>query len=453
MFKAALSNKCKNPNVGGGIHPPQMKNTAEMETAIMPTPPKVNIAMSQHLGRFCEPTVKVGDEVFIGTLVGDSQEFLSAPIYSSVSGKVTALKTMLLPRKSLVEVLEITSDGRDMLDPDIKPPVVENREDFIAAVKKSGLVGLGGAGFPTWIKLSPPKGKEIDTLIINAVECEPYITSDYRQVLESPDDVIEGTAQVIKYLNIPQTYIAIKDDKVKALAKLEEALAKQPEEIKSRIEIMPFRSVYPLGAEKVLINLITGKEINIRQIPADVGCLVLNVTSASFIAQYLKTGIPLVKRRVTVEGTAIANPQNVLAPIGASIKDIIDFTGGFKVPAGKIISGGLMTGATIDRQQVPLLKSDNAILALCVNNSNHPAEMNCIRCGRCIEACPLRLMPTYLEDMLKADNIAGLNRGGVINCMECGSCSYVCPSHRQLLQTMKLAKDRVRYYQQKEGSK
>lgn len=441
----AADNAVQNPKIKGGIHPPLRKNTAEMETVVMPVPEKVTISMSQHLGAPCTPTVKVGDEVFVGTKVGDSDKFLSVPIFSSVSGKVSAIKKMQLPRRSVVECVEITSDGEMKLDPELKPPVITNTDEFIAAIKQSGLVGLGGAGFPTWIKLSL-KDKQVDTLIINAVECEPYITSDYRQIIENTDDVINGILAVKKYINIPNVIIAVKDDKVKAISLLKDRLSKLPENESQGISVKPMRSIYPLGAEKILIYLLTGRQLTTTppQIPADVGCVVMNISSVSNVSEYLRTGIPLIKRRITIDGSAIANPQNVMVPIGTSMKELLEFTGGFKVPPGKIISGGMMTGATMDHTDVPTMKSDNAILALSIKDSYYSPEMNCIRCGRCINACPMNLMPTILEDHYKANNADKLAKGGAMTCMECSSCSYVCPSHRPLLHTMKLAKDVVR---------
>ncbi|MEG1501041.1 MAG: electron transport complex subunit RsxC [Clostridiales bacterium] len=432
--------------MSGGIHPPQRKNTAEMPTKTMPSPEKVSIVMSQHIGAICEPTVAVGDEVFVGTVVGNTDKFVSVPIHSSVSGQVCLIRNMLLPRKSIVTIVQIASDGKDTLDPGIKPPKINSKEDFIAAIKSSGLVGLGGAGFPTWLKLSPPPEKHIDTLIINAIECEPYITCDYRQAIEGSDDLMAGIAAVQKYLDIKNIIIAIKDDKKEAIGSLQKSLEKVAENVRSTTLIRPLKSVYPLGAEKVLIKILTGKEMMLNKIPADVGCLVMNITTVSFISQYLKTGIPLTHKRITLDGSAILNPQNVMVPIGTSIKDLINFTGGYKTPAGKIIAGGPMTGIAIDSQHVPLMKPDNAVIAMSIKDAGHEEFTNCIRCGRCNDACPMNLMPSSLEDKLKANDSEGLKKHGALVCMECGCCAYVCPARRPLLQTMKLAKERARHF-------
>ena len=428
--------------VRGGIHVSHHKNTAEMKVVRMAPPSKIVLPMQQHIGAPCEPTVKVGDIVDVGQVVGDTDKFVSTPIHASVSGKVVAVGDVSLPSGVVTKGVTIESDGEMRQSEDIKPPVVETREDFVKAVRASGLVGLGGAGFPTHVKLAFPKEKNIDTLIINAAECEPYITVDYRECLENSKNIIGGIQLLQKWLEIPNVIIAIEDNKPQAFKALQEIAGEF--KVKDNVKLMTLKSVYPQGAEKMMVQSATGRRVPPGKLPADVGCLVMNVASAAFIGRYMRTGRPLVSRSMTVDGSAIKEPKNVRVPIGTSIAEIIDFCGGFKEEPEKILSGGPMMGMAVFSTDVPMIKSNNAILAFAKGDAELKKERDCIRCGRCAQACPMSLMPTLIERYAKIGDVERLNKIGINVCMECGSCAYSCPAGKPLVQYMRLAKSVVR---------
>ena len=428
--------------VRGGVHVSHHKNTAEMKVVRMAPPSKIVLPMQQHIGAPCEPTVKVGDIVSVGQVVGDTDKFVSAPIHSSISGKVVAVGDVSLPSGVVTKGVTIESDGEMRQFEGIRPPVVETREDFIKAVRDSGIVGLGGAGFPTHVKLAFTKEKNIDTLVINAAECEPYITVDYRECLENSANIISGIQLLQKWLEIPNVIIAIEDNKPQAFKALQEIAGEF--KVKDNVKLMTLKSVYPQGAEKMMVQSATGRRVPPGKLPADVGCLVMNVASAAFIGRYMRTGRPLVSRSMTVDGSAIAEPKNVRVPIGTSIAEIIDFCGGFKAEPGKILSGGPMMGMAVFGVDVPMIKSNNAILAFAKDDAELKTERDCIRCGRCAQACPMSLMPTLIERYAKIGDVDSLNKIGINVCMECGSCAYSCPAGKPLVQYMRLAKSVVR---------
>ena len=331
-----------------GAAVPHRKNTKDCATVDMPVPAQVTLVMQQHIGAPCTPTVKVGDEVFVGTIVGDSTAPFSAPIHSSVSGKVKKIDSILMQNGSKAQAVIIESDGQQTVDPAIKPPVINSDEDLIKAAHDSGLVGLGGAGFPTHIKISPkPEVKAaIDYLLINAAECEPYLTPDVREILEDSENVIEGMKMVAKLLDVKNAVIGIEDNKPEAIKLMTERLAQvKIDGINFKVETLPSR--YPQGAEKVLIDQCTGRQVPPGKLPSDVGCVVMNVTSIAVLANYVATGMPLTTKRLTVDGSAISEPKNVRVPIGTPIKDIVEFCGGYKGTPFKIISGGPMMGQAL----------------------------------------------------------------------------------------------------------
>lgn len=426
----------------GGVHVPHRKHTAECETVVMPAPEKVLIAMSQHLGAPCIPLVKVGDTVEVGQMVGSSEVPVSAPIHSSVSGTVTALKELLLPAGRTTLALEITSDGENRVHSSVKPPVVNTQEEFIEAVRTSGLVGLGGAGFPAHIKLNPKDRDTIDTLVINAAECEPYITTDYRECMENSWDIVSGVQTVMEFLGASRVVIAVERNKPAAIAELSRIAASVTVPGRTvTVKALPAR--YPQGAEKVLVAACTGRRIPVGGLPADVGCVVMNVTSVSVLSRYLKTGMPLVSRRVTVDGSAVEKPQNLQVALGTPIKDILAFVG-LKKPVRKLLFGGPMMGLALMNDELPLLKQNNAILALAEEDVTEIPASTCIRCGRCVDACPMQLLPTSITKAYYAGNTDELKRLSTMNCMECGCCSFSCPAHRPILQTIRMAKDILR---------
>ena len=418
-----------------GVKVKHFKNTEDCSTEILPIPDRVVISMSQHIGKPCDPTVKITDLVKVGQVIGTSDAFISAPIHSSVSGKVVAVDEILMSNGQKTKAVTIETDKLQEVDESVVPPSVSSFEEFIQAVKASGLVGLGGAGFPTYVKLSPKNLSEVDTLCINAAECEPYITSDYRTIIEDAEAVLDGARQVQKYLDLKKVIIGVEDNKPKAIALLKEMTAGD-----ASIEVDSLPAKYPQGAEKVLIYHTTGRVVPEGKLPADVGVIVMNVASIAFLSKYLKTGMPLTTKRVTVDGSAIAEPKNLLVPIGTPIQNLIDFCGGFKTEPGKVLMGGPMMGIAVNRLDYPVLKNNNAILAFDEKDSQEPEETPCIRCGRCVNACPFNLMPASIEKAFKAGNVDALRELKVNLCMECGCCAFACPAKRHLVMTNRLAK-------------
>ncbi len=426
-----------------GVRAPHYKNTAESETLVMPPPERVIISMQQHIGAPCIPTVKVGDIVEVGQVVGDSDKPVSAPIHSGVSGKVAAITELVLPGGVKTSAVVIQTDGEQRVYQEIKPPAVENYQDFLKAVRSSGLVGLGGAGFPTHIKLNPPNPEAIDTLIINAAECEPYITADYRECIENTGDILDGIQAVMKYLNISKAIIGVERNKPAAISKLSKAAAEVSEPGREvAVKVLPSR--YPQGAEKVLIYSCTGRMVPPGKLPSDVGCIVMNVTSVSFLAKYLRTGMPLVDKRLTVDGSAVKEPKNVRVIVGTPVHDVLEFCGGVKSEVRKLIMGGPMMGLAMMDDQLPVLKQNNAILAFAEEDVLPGGQSACIRCGRCVRACPMNLLPPSIEAALKIKDTEKMAKLGVMNCMECGCCSFSCPASRKLVQSMRLAKGELR---------
>lgn len=427
----------------GGVRVDHHKITADCEIVRIPAPASVTLPMSQHIGAPCTPTVSVGDYVYAGQLIGDCDKFVSAPIHASVSGTVTKIADVRLANGKMSPAVTIESDGEMKLWEGIKPPVVNNKADLCKAVRESGLVGLGGAGFPTHVKLNTPPEKKIDTLIINAAECEPYITVDYRECIDNSWDIISGVYTIGKLLGVEKVIIAVEDNKPDAI-KILKSIADKDIETGNMVRVMALKSRYPQGAEKMIVLSATGRVVPAGGLPADVGCIVMNVASAAFVARYLKTGKPLISRSVTVSGDCIRNPSNVRVPIGTSFQDIIDFCGGITQDPVKVLSGGPMMGAAVLDLNAPLLKSNNALLAFSGNSGVLKKEVDCIRCGRCHKACPMSLIPTNIEKYALAGDAEELKKLGVSVCMECGSCAYSCPAGKPLVQYMRLAKQVMR---------
>ena len=423
-----------------GVKVPHSKNTAEMETVKMPVPDKVVIPMKQHMGRECTPTVKLTDLVKVGQIIGDTDAFIGAPIHSSVSGKVTKIDEIIGTDGNLIKAMEITIDKLQEIDESVKVPEVTDLQSFAAAIRASGLVGLGGAGFPTHVKLMPKNLDEVTTLLVNGAECEPYITADNRAMLEDTDDIVEGIKLVKKYMNLSTVIIGIEDNKPQAIAKLQAAVADI-----GGASVKALKAQYPQGGEKVLIYECTGKIVPEGKLPSDVGCVVMNVSSIAFVAKYMRTGMPLITKRLTVDGDAIAEPKNVEVAIGTSFSDVIDFCGGFKTEPKKIIMGGPMMGFAVPTINYPVLKNNNAILAFSAAKAAEAEkpETPCIRCARCVNACPFSLMPAAIEKAYKAGNVDALKALKVNLCMECGCCAYVCPAKRNLVSVNRLAKKMI----------
>lgn len=426
----------------GGVRVPHRKNTAECETAAMPVPEKVILAMTQHLGAPCEPTVQVGDAVAVGQVIGDTDAPLSAPIHASVSGTVSAITTLLLPGGRSTAAVVIDADGEQRVHESVQPPVVNDRADFLRAVRAAGLVGLGGAGFPTHVKLNPKNLDDVDTLIINAAECEPYITTDYRECMENSWDIVSGVQTIMEFLDTKRVIIAIERNKPAAIAELSRIAASVTTPARQvLVQALPAR--YPQGAEKVLIAACTGRRVPAGGLPADVGCVVMNVTTVACLSRYLKTGMPLVDRRLTVDGSAIEKPQNVRAVIGTPVHDLLAFCG-LKKPVRKLLMGGPMMGLALMDDALPVLKQNNAVLAFAEEDVLADKASACIRCGRCVAACPMKLVPPAIAAAYVNGDPVAMEKLNVNCCIECGCCSYSCPAHRHVTQTMRLAKDAVR---------
>ena len=409
----------------------------------MPSPEVVTIITSQHIGAPATPIVKAGDEVFVGTKIGEAAGSVSSPIHSSVSGKVKKLEPHLSSNGRSCMAIVIESDGNMTPDPAIAPPVAETIDEFIEAVRESGLVGLGGAGFPTAVKLEAAKKGLIKKIVINGAECEPYITSDTVTMMDKADKVKSGVELLKKFISADEVVFGIESNKPQCIAKLTEVFADD-----DTVRIVALPSTYPQGAEKILIHNTVGRIVPEGGLPSDVGCLVMNVTSVAFLAEYFETGMPLVEKCVTVDGSAIKNPMNVIVPIGASIKDLVEFTGGYCSEPGKILYGGPMMGVAVYTDEYPIVKNNNAITAFNKKDARLPKQRSCIHCGRCVSACPMGLNPTLYARAMKCEDknerVARLNEAKINLCMECGCCSFVCPSVRPLVETNRLAKAELR---------
>ncbi|MBP3436520.1 MAG: electron transport complex subunit RsxC [Clostridia bacterium] len=432
----------------GGVSLPHLKETALSPTVKMPPPAYVRLPMQMHIGAPCAPCVKVGDKVLVGQKIGDSEKPFSVPIHASVSGEVTDIAPLRLAGGAVVETVVIASDG-EMRQIEHSPISVENEEELIRAVRECGLVGLGGAGFPTHIKLRPGD-KKIDTLLINGAECEPYLTSDNREILENSWDVMSGVYLVKKMLGIHRVFICIEKNKPRAIEVLRK-IADSSVDYNDEVRVLPLPTSYPQGAEKVLIKSATGREVPEGKLPADVGCIVMNITSISVLSRYIKTGMPLVSKRLTVEGGAVKNKQNVIVPLGTSVSDLLAFVGVSDEDVGKVMFGGPMMGVALESTDVPILKNNNGVVVLTRKEATLGKTTACIHCGRCVSVCPMRLFPLRLEKATERKDTEALERLSQMTCMECGSCAYACPAKRPLVQSMRLGKALLREKNAKKG--
>ena len=429
----------------GKTHVPHRKNTAEMPAVRMTAPGEVLIPMSQHIGAPANPIVKAGDKVYVGTMIGEAVGFVSSPVFSSVSGTVKKIENYLLSGGKSCPAVRIESDGEMAPDPALAPPSVESFEDLSLAARNSGLVGLGGAGFPTAVKLDAKKIGSIDTLLINAAECEPYITSDTRTMLDEGDWLSSGVALFEKTTDIKNIVFGIESNKPECIHALRERFAGD-----DKVSVTALPSTYPQGGEKILVYNSLGRIVPEGGLPSDVGVIVMNVTTLAFLAKYVATGMPLVEKCVTVDGSAVASPKNIIAPIGASLQDVFEAAGGFSSEPGKVLWGGPMMGIAVYDLSYPILKNTNAILAFNEKDSRLPKTTACIHCGRCIAKCPMGLNPTSLAKAMQfegADERAERLTEAKLNlCIECGSCSYVCPAKRPLVENNRIAKGFMRQY-------
>ena len=432
-----------------GIKTPHRKGTKSVPVARIDTPEIVTIPMSMHIGKPAVPTVKVGDTVKVGTKIGEADGYVSSPVYSSVSGKVIKLEDYLLSNGNTTIAVVIESDGEMTADESITPPVINNKDDLVNAVKDAGIVGLGGAGFPVNVKLNVDP-ERIDYLVINGAECEPYVTSDTLTMLNRTEDMTVALKALNKYLGVKNVIIGVEKNN-KLAANSMKNMASSIDEFSVSVKILP--DLYPQGGEKVLVYHTTGRKILAGKLPIDVGCVVLNCTSLAAIGAYLTTGMPLVEKSVTVEGGCVNNPQNVIAPIGTSFNDLFEFSGGLKCQPEKLIYGGPMMGITVQNTDTPIIKNTNAILALTEKEAKLPKTTACIRCGTCLNTCPFSLAPLNIADAFEKKDADALKALSVMSCMECGCCSFVCPANRPLVQINKLSKQFLNEVSKKEASK
>lgn len=422
-----------------GIHPKYYKElTQDKATVDMPVPQQVIIPLQQHIGAPCKPVVKEKDIVRLGDIVGDAESFISSPVHSSVSGVVAKIEPRPHPSGGFVNAVIIsTSEEAQTLPPrsETKDPASLTPEEIRAAVRKGGMVGLGGAGFPTHVKLTPPKDKQIDTVVINGAECEPYLTSDHRMMLEQPEDVIYGTQLIMQAVGAKQAFIGVEANKMTAVDTLTKLAASD-----SRISVIALEVKYPQGAEKMLIQAAVNRQVPPGGLPMDVGVNVNNATGAVAIARAVRDGVPVLERIITVTGKGIQQPQNVRARIGTPIKEVIEFCGGLTPSAKKVLLGGPMMGIAQSTLDVPVVKTTGGILVLTEEDVQEIKPHPCIRCGKCVDACPMRLIPSRLGTLIERQRFEAIEAYHVNDCMECGCCVYVCPAKRPMVQWIKLGK-------------
>ena len=440
------------------LHVPHNKNTAGCEPVKIQTPKEVILPMNMHSGGEAEPIVQVGDHVYVGQLIAREEGRFSSPVHASVSGTVAEIMTLPTARGKQVKAIRIESDGKMEKDPNMKPPVFEGCEGFLQAVRESGVVGLGGAAFPTWAKLNEATNPDykVDTVLINAAECEPYITSDHRMMLAHADLIDDGIEYMRKYMSEylgDATYkICIEKNKPDAIEVLKKQFASKP-----YVVIHELNAIYPQGAKQVMLYNATGRvAIAGKRFPS-FGALIINVSTLSKMAEYLNTGMPLVERIVTVDGPAVKKPGNFISPIGTSIRTLLELTETDLEKVGKVVIGGPMNGNATVSIDSPIVKVSNCLLAFDEKRATLPEPSACIRCGRCMEKCPVDINISAVENAMKIKNEekreAALIDTGVRQCVDCGCCSYVCPAHRPLLANNQDAKWWLKQYERSKQSR
>lgn len=422
----------------GGAHPYDGKKMSrECPIEILNPGDTLVYPLSQHIGAMAKPLVKAGDRVLVGQKIAEKGGFISANIHSSVSGTVKAIEKRLVATGGMVDSIIVENDG---MYEEAAPifsgnPDELSKDEIIKIIEEAGIVGMGGAGFPTNVKLSPKNADIIDSIIVNGAECEPYLTSDYRRMVEQTDKLVKGLKIVLKIFPDAKGYFGIEDNKPEAI----EALLKATEN-EDRIEVVPLKTKYPQGGERSMIYAVTGRKINSKMLPADVGCIVHNVDTIYAIYNAVYNGKPLIERIVTITGDAVSTPKNFQVRIGTSFRELIDAAGGFTTEPEKIISGGPMMGFSFFNIEVPVVKGSSSLLAFIKDDVSHEEPSACIRCGRCAAACPEHLLPMKLAALAGQNEPEEFKKLGGMECVECGCCSYVCPAKRQVTQSVRSMK-------------
>ncbi|MCF7858292.1 MAG: electron transport complex subunit RsxC [Candidatus Cloacimonetes bacterium] len=426
----------------GGIHPHDSKVfSKDKKIEEMPLPNKIVIPLSQHIGAPAKPIVKTGDAVLAGQKIASAGGFVSIPMHSSISGKVTKIDNFPHPTGALVQGIEITNDGEDKwIELSDNENYMELSETEIKdRISSAGICGMGGAGFPTHVKLSPPEGKIIDTVILNGVECEPYLTADYRLMLEKADDIIKGLKILMKILNAANGIIGIEANKPDVIKNFKVLLKKE-----KKIKVIGLQLKYPQGAEKQLIYAATKRSVpNKGGLPMDVNVVVQNVGTAVAVFEAVRYSKPLVDRVITVSGKIVKKPKNIKARIGTLFSDLLQFCDGTSEEIGKVISGGPMMGFAIPTLETPMTKGSSGLLIFNKKEAHKEVESVCLRCGRCVDICPMNLVPSLIAHHVRNDDWDSAEKFGVMDCIKCGSCSYVCPSHIKLIQWIDIGKIKV----------
>ncbi len=428
----------------GGVHPPYNKELARASAIErLPMPAELALSMSQHLGAPAKCLVKVGDTIKKGQLIGEKNGFISVCVRASASGTVKAIEKRLGPAGGMSDAVILSVDPANT-EFETLPPLdwrTATREEILKRIEEAGICGMGGAGFPSAVKLNPPPGKRCEYLILNGAECEPYLTADFRVMLERADRIRVGVEIMRKILGGPAVRIAVEANKPEAIAALEKAFA----DIEGNVEIVVLPVLYPQGSEKHQIYATVGRIVpEPPALPIDVGCVVENVGTVAAIADAVEAGLPLVERVTTVSGDAVVSPKNVLAPVGAYYRDLVAFCGGTKEPPAKVISGGTMMGFAVPNLDVATTKTTSGLLLLSKKSVFQYASGACINCGRCVRACPMKLNPAEISKSVEADDMKGAEDCHVMTCIECGACAFSCPSRRPIVQFCRRAKNSIR---------